>query len=100
MQQISKDGYNVVMIDKDPEALAEAGDMADVQVVESDGSNPTIYMELKINKQDMFVAVTNSDEINLIACRMAKLLVAKQRLPGFANLGTTVIKTRRLTALF
>jgi trk system potassium uptake protein TrkA len=96
MQQISKDGYNVVMIDNDPEALAEAGDMADVQIVESDGSNPTIYMELKINKQDMFVAVTNSDEINLIACRMAKAFgcetkIARVRKPWYHSYQNSAI---------
>ena len=44
----------------------------DVQVIKGSGSNPKIIKEAGIEEADMLIAVTNSDEVNMIACLIAE----------------------------
>ncbi len=72
MQRLAADGYNVIIIDRDEEKLKEATQLADVGTFIGDGGDATIYKQLHLNNKDLFIAVTNIDEINLVACRIVK----------------------------
>lgn len=65
------EGHNVVLIESDEKRL-ESVEMLDVLIVEGNAASPAKLAEAGINSADMLVAVTGSDEINIIACMVAK----------------------------
>jgi trk system potassium uptake protein len=64
----------VVVIDINEESLQQVSDHLDVQTLHGSGSNPNILEEAGIEGADIFLAVTDSDEVNLIACFFTNLL--------------------------
>ena len=71
-QTLSNEGYDVVLVDEDESRIAEARELADLGTIVGNGTNPEIYIALGLNEKDLFLAVTSSDETNLVACLMAK----------------------------
>jgi len=72
MGRLSEEGYNVILIDENEEMLSKARALADVATIAGNGCNPEIYEEISLNKKDVFLAVTNHDETNLVACNIAQ----------------------------
>ncbi len=65
---------DVVVIDKDPEAVRRVSEALDVQVILASGSSPRVLADAGIREAEILLAVTNSDEANLVACLSANLL--------------------------
>lgn len=65
---------DVVVIDRDADALRRVSDNLDVQVIQGSGSSPVVLEEAGILNAEIILAVTDSDEINLVACLVADLL--------------------------
>jgi trk system potassium uptake protein TrkA len=65
---------NVVVIDKSLHALNRVTEQLDVQAVNGSGSNPSVLEEAGLREADILLAVTDSDEINLVACLVADLI--------------------------
>jgi len=59
--------HNVVVIDKDLSKLNKLDEDIDVMVIQGDIENPKTYQALDIDSVDLFIAVTDSDEANLLA---------------------------------
>jgi len=70
---LSKEGSDVVIIDKDEERLKTVSENLDVQTVTGSGSSPQILKKAKLDQSDMVVAVTDSDETNMVACLLASV---------------------------
>lgn len=64
---------DVVIIDKDEEA-AKRADELDVLVIEGNGANAEILSRV-LQNADLLVAVTGVDEVNIVACMTAKLIM-------------------------
>lgn len=73
-QRLALENKEVVVIDHDEEALARVREHLDVQTIQGSGSNPRILKEAGIGEAEILLAVTNTDETNLIACIFANLL--------------------------
>ncbi len=71
---LARENKDVVVIDKDPAAIRHVSDNLDVQVVNGPGSSPVILEESGIKEAEILLAVTDSDEINLVACLIANLI--------------------------
>lgn len=71
---LARENKDVVIIDKDPAAIRHVSDNIDVQVVNGSGSSPVILEESGIKEAEILLAVTDSDEINLVACLVANLI--------------------------
>jgi trk/ktr system potassium uptake protein len=65
---------DVVVIDKDAEAIRRVSENLDVQVVTGSGSSPVVLEEAGIKEAEILLAVTDSDEINLVACLVANII--------------------------
>ena len=76
-QKISRREHDVVMIERDPERLREVHEHLDCHLVVGNGVNPICLEESGIADCDLFVAVTDRDEINIIACLTAHRLGAR-----------------------
>jgi len=71
---LALENKEVVVIDKDPEAVRRVSDNLDVQAVEGSGSSPVVLEDAGIQDAEIILAVTDSDEANLVACLVANIL--------------------------
>lgn len=65
---------DVVVIDRDPAALRRLSENVDVQVVQGAGDSPVILEEAGIREAEILLAVTDSDDVNLVACLVADMI--------------------------
>ena len=72
--RLSLEKKDVVVIDNNPESLRRVSASLDVQAIQGCGSSPVILEEVGIKGADILLAVTDSDETNLVACLFANLL--------------------------
>ncbi len=72
--RLAYENKEVVVIDRDPEALKRVSESIDVQVVQGSGGSPVALNEAGIKEAEILLAVTDSDETNLVACLMADTL--------------------------
>jgi len=71
---LALENKDVVVLDKNPNAIRRISDNLDVQVVTGSGSSPVVLEEAGIQDAEIILAVTNSDEINLVACLVADII--------------------------
>jgi trk system potassium uptake protein TrkA len=71
---LALENKEVVVIDKDPGAIRRVSDNLDVQAVEGSGSSPVVLVEAGIRDAEIILAVTDSDEANLVACLVSNIL--------------------------
>lgn len=62
---------DITVVDSDATRLRVLQDKFDLRVVHGHGSHPRILREAGAEDADMLVAVTNSDETNMVACQIA-----------------------------
>ncbi|MDI6687895.1 MAG: Trk system potassium transporter TrkA [Desulfobacterales bacterium] len=72
--RLVNENKDVVVIDKDHEAIRRVSDNIDAQVVTGSGSNPMSLDEAGIKDAEILLAVTDSDEANLVACLVADII--------------------------
>lgn len=68
---LSSEGQEVVLIEKDENKVKELMESLDVRIIQGSGSSPSVLMEAGIEKAALVIAVTSSDEVNMIACLIA-----------------------------
>lgn len=90
MERLSDEGYDIILIDENEEMLSRSRQIADVSTILGNGCNPDIYNQIKLNKKDVFLAVTDSDETNLVACHIAQTFqchtkIARVRQPFYRS---------------
>ena len=69
--KLSEQGKSVFLLDDDASELKSLSDRYDIKTIFEDPLNPTFYSNFK-TKIDYFIAVTKSDEKNIITCKFAK----------------------------
>lgn len=75
-QVLSQEKHSVTMIDLDRNRLMHAEESLDVRTICEHGASPQILEIAGASRADLVAAVTNSDEVNLIAAATAKQLGA------------------------
>lgn len=68
------EGIEVVVIDKDKDKLRRITEELDVAVIEGEGGDPSTLKDAEAEKANILLAVTNTDETNMIACLLAKAM--------------------------
>ncbi|MBW2183488.1 MAG: Trk system potassium transporter TrkA [Deltaproteobacteria bacterium] len=69
--RLSQEKMDVVIIEKDEEKVKRVIDTLDVQTIHGSGSSVKTLKQAGIEDADMIIAVTNSDEVNMISCLVA-----------------------------
>ena len=77
--KLCEEKHDVVLIDTKAEALESIGSQLDVLTVQGEGSSPNTLESAHVDKADLVVAVTNSDEVNILACMYAKAAGVKYK---------------------
>lgn len=89
-KQLSKEGHDISVVEKDQELVKRISEKLDVLVVSGSASSPSILEEAGIKTADMVLAVTNSDEINMVVCTLGhsygvKTKIARIRSPELTD---------------
>jgi trk system potassium uptake protein TrkA len=71
------DNSSITIIESSPERAALAQDSLDALVVRGNAAKQTVLIDANVQNADVFAALTDKDELNLIACKIAKKLGAK-----------------------
>ena len=75
-EHLSNEGFDITVIDSNSEAIQKVTELYDVQGVLGLASHPNVLEDAGIKDSDMIIAVTQSDEINIAACHIAKSIFA------------------------
>ena len=78
--------HDVVLIDRNEAALAEAQAQLDILTIQGEGSSPKVLDAAQIGKTDLVVAVTDSDEVNMLACMLAHAAGVSHKVARVSNL--------------
>lgn len=90
VQQLIKEGHSVTVIDTSAEKIQRITEDLDVLGYVGNGSSINLLMEAGLNETDLFIAVTGSDELNLLCCMFAKKnshcrAIARVRNPTYSH---------------
>jgi len=72
--QMVREAHDVTVVDVREDALRRAADMLDIMVIRGNGVSTDILREAGADGADLLVATTNSDEVNMVCCLIAKNL--------------------------
>ena len=87
--QLTRDGHDLVVIDKDFAALEAALEQYDVMSIEGNSASMSVLRAANIEQTDLLIAATGEDETNLLTCLTAKGLnpdittIARVRSPEY-----------------
>lgn len=73
-ENLANEQNDITVIDTDAERLRELQDTIDIKTVTGVGSYPQVLRAAGADDADMLIAVTNSDETNMVACQVAYTL--------------------------
>jgi trk system potassium uptake protein TrkA len=73
-EHLASEANDITVIDTNADLLRALGDRLDIRTIQGHGAFPTVLRQAGADDADMLVAVTNSDETNMIACQIAYTL--------------------------
>ena len=91
VEQLIKEGHSITVIDANQDNVQRAVNMFDVKGFVGNGGSLDTLLEAGISNADLFIAVSEKDEINVLACMVAKSIgiqhtVARVRNPEFSSM--------------
>ena len=89
-QQLSKEGHNITVIEEKSSVVQSVVNNLDVMGIVGNGASYSIMKDAGIESADLMIAVTDSDELNLLCCLIAKKAgnchtIARVRNPVYNN---------------
>lgn len=84
-KQLSSENNDIVAIDLDHDRLHYTDQMADILTIEGSSTSVKVLEEAKIEKADLLVAVTSSEEVNITTAILGKKLGAKKTIARISN---------------
>lgn len=90
IEQLSKEGHDISIIDKNPAIVQTLSDTYDVMGIVGNGASYNVQIEAGIEHADLIIAVTDSDELNLLCCTIARRVgscaaIARVRTPDYSE---------------
>ena len=79
---LSREENDITLVDRSQKVLEGLQDRMDIRTVAGHASSPEVLTQAGVEDVDLVLAVTDSDEVNLIACVLAKDLRAMQPAAG------------------
>ena len=73
-ESLVSEANDITVVDTNAGRLAQLQDRLDLRTVVGNASHPSVLIRAGIEDADMLVAVTQSDETNLVACKLARRL--------------------------
>lgn len=90
IEQLSKEGHDITIIDQNAQKVQEIASLYDIMGLAGNGASYSVQMEAGIAEADLIIAVTSSDELNLLCCTVAKQVgncaaIARVRTPAYSS---------------
>lgn len=90
VEQLSKEGHYITIIDKNSEKIQNLTNLYDIMGIVGNGASYSVQMEAGIEDADLIISVTDSDELNLLCCTVAKQVgdcsaIARVRTPDYSK---------------
>jgi len=90
VERLSREGHDVAIIDKNAQKIQTLTNLYDVIGVVGNGASYGTQLEAGIKSADLLIAVTDSDELNLLCCTIAKQVgkcatIARVRTPDYSR---------------
>lgn len=88
-RSLANEDNDITIIDLNKSALRELREKLDIHTHQGHASHPDVLEQANVNNADMLIAVTNSDEVNMMACQIAYSLfrtptkIARVRASGY-----------------
>ncbi len=88
-EKLCHENKDVIIIDANPERISQIEEQLDAQFIVGSGSSPDILQQAGISQAGMVIAVSDQDEVNLVACMVARhfspssIKVARVRNPSY-----------------
>ncbi|MBL4679808.1 MAG: Trk system potassium transporter TrkA [Pseudomonadales bacterium] len=70
-QNLTKEASDITVVDNDADRLRELQDRFDIRTVKGMASHPDVLRQAGAEDAELIIAVTNSDEVNMVACQVA-----------------------------
>ncbi len=90
IEQLSREGHDITIIDKNAAKVQEIASIYDIMGLAGNGASYKVQIDAGIEQADLIIAVTNSDELNLLCCTMATQVancsaIARVRTPEYSS---------------
>ena len=85
VESLTSEGHNVIAVDQNPAIISDITNMYDVMCVCGSGTDSDTLSEAKVENAELVIAVTGSDEFNMLACFLAKRMGAKNTVARIRN---------------
>ena len=90
IEQLTKEGHDITIIDQNARKIQEITNQFDIMGLVGNGASYSVQMEAGIDNTDLIIAVTGSDELNLLCCTIAKRVtecsaIARVRTPDYSK---------------
>ena len=85
LASLVKEGHNVVAVDSNAETINEITNLYDAIGICGNGNDCDTLSEAGVDKAELFVAVTGSDEFNMLSCFLAKKMGARHTIARIRN---------------
>ena len=72
VNRLAEEGHDLVIIDKNVDRLTELANLCDCMGIIGNGASHEVLEEAGVSSADLFISVTESDELNLLCCTIAK----------------------------
>ena len=84
-EQLSREGHDITIIDRSARPLQQTAEDLDILCVEGNGATAAVQLEAGADMADLLIAVTATDELNLLCCLIGKKLGAKHTIARVRN---------------
>ena len=90
-EQLVREGHDVTIVDVSERVIRDTTEVYDVMGIRGNGASLSVLMEAGLREADLVIAVTGSDELNLLCCTIAKkaggelAAIARVRNPDYAE---------------
>lgn len=69
-ENLASEGFDITLVDAEPSVLEDLRNKLDIQTVQGWASHPDVLRRAGADDADMLIAVTSSDEVNMVACQV------------------------------
>lgn len=90
-EQLVREGHDITVVDKSEQVIRDVTEAFDVMGIRGNGASLSVLMEAGLEHADMIIAVTGSDELNLLCCTIARkaggelAAIARVRNPDYSD---------------
>lgn len=89
VERLCKEGHDITIIDTNIKKIHELTNLYDIMGVEGNGASYSVQKEAGVEQTDLLIAVTSSDELNLLCCTVARratncATIARVRHPDYS----------------